>query len=130
MPHPLFLPHAPAPPPPASHTDNDDADVFLGRPEALFNHNTKSKENMGDGEKAVINERLMALDELAQNSAKIVRAPKPLSVDLKYQEMKNVAEAVRKRVREGKLLEAIEALTSAMAVPVGTIITPKKKFRF
>ena len=85
---------------------------------------------MGDGEKAVINERLMALDELAQNSAKIVRAPKPLSVDLKYQEMKNVAEAVRKRVREGKLLEAIEALTSAMAVPVGTIITPKKKFRF
>ena len=44
--------------------------------------------------------------------------------------MENVAGAVRKRVREGKLLGVIGALTSAMAVPMGTNITPKKKFRF
>ena len=48
-PHPLSLPHSPAPPPAASHMDNDDADVFLGLPEALFSHYAKSKGNMGDG---------------------------------------------------------------------------------
>ena len=73
---------------------------------------------------------LAACDELAQSSAKIVRAPKPLTVDPKYHEMKNVADAVRKRMGEGNLLDAIEELTSAMDVPVDTIITPKKKFRF
>ena len=129
-PHPLSLPHSPAPPPPASHTDDDDADFLLGLPEALFNHYSKSKENMGDGEKALINERLMALDDLTQNAAKIVHAPKPLSVNPKYQEIKNVAGVVRKRVREGKLLGAIEALTSAMAIPVSTITIPKRKFLF
>ena len=72
----------------------------------------------------------MALDDPALNATKIVRAPRPFSVGPKYQEMKNVADAVRMRLREGKLPEAIEALTSTMAVLVGTITTPKKKFHF
>ena len=70
-----------------------------------------------------INVCLDAIDELISNSEMIIRAPQ----NPRHQEIKNVAGAVRKRLHEGKLHEAIEVLESCMGVAMINIITPKKR---
>ena len=70
-----------------------------------------------------INVCLDAIDELISNSEMIIRAPQ----NPRHQEIKNVAGAVRKRLHEGKLHEAIEVLVSCMGVDMANITTPKKR---
>ena len=104
---------------------------MLGRlPDLLFDHYEvlleaeKENDECSSGAiKGNINVRLDAIDELVSNSQMIVRAPQ----NPRHQEMKNVAGAVRKRLHEGKLHEAIEVLASCMGVTTANIITPKKR---
>ena len=104
---------------------------MIGRlPDLLFDHFSAlleaEKENDPRSDSVMkdnINDRLDAIDELVSNSQMIVRAPQ----HLRHQEMKNVAAAVRKRLHESKLHEAIEVLASSMGVAIAKIITPKKR---